>query len=68
MVESYQPLKGQKALVTGANSGIGMCLYPEFAKAGCVWHLLSLSAKSIPLEGVRQGLLGPAAITPRRPA
>ncbi len=24
MAQAYQPLKGQKALVTGANSGIGV--------------------------------------------
>ena len=34
MAESYQPLKGQKALVTGANSGIGEGVAKSLAAAG----------------------------------
>ncbi len=34
MVESYQPLKGQKALVTGANSGIGEGIVKSLGAAG----------------------------------
>jgi len=34
MAESYQPLKGQKALVTGANSGIGEGIVKSLGAAG----------------------------------
>jgi len=34
MAEAYQPLKGQKALVTGANSGIGEGIAKSLGRAG----------------------------------
>ncbi len=34
MAQAYQPLKGQKALVTGANSGIGEGIAKSLGRAG----------------------------------
>lgn len=66
MVSKSQPLKGRRALITGASKGIGAAIAVEYAKAGAHVILVARSKKKLEAvdDQIREAGAGEATLVP----